>query len=211
MFYLYIDESGDLGSQSKYLIFSALIVKDIALLDNIIKNMRRNKFKKELSKANEIKANRSSPEIIMHMIKKLNGVKEAKVIYVILEKEKCYSPYLKSDKNKLYNYVAGFIAKNIGLKNCDVVIRIDKSKTKKAQRDDFDKYFEIKLKEYCSLGKIEINHSESHAWSGLQFADILAWVAFQKYEHGKDNYLKQLTIDVKHTNLWDKTENDQYQ
>nr|WP_129582640.1 DUF3800 domain-containing protein [Methanolobus psychrotolerans] len=68
MLYMYIDESGDLGSQSKYLILSALVVKDESSLDRIIKNMRRNKFKRELSKAKEIKANSSSPELISFML-----------------------------------------------------------------------------------------------------------------------------------------------
>ncbi|BDZ71952.1 DUF3800 domain-containing protein [Methanobacterium petrolearium] len=61
MNYLYIDESGDLGLRgSKYLLIVALLVDDFRPLDKIIKNMRRNKFKKELSKANEVKANKSS-------------------------------------------------------------------------------------------------------------------------------------------------------
>ena len=49
--YMYIDESGDLGTKqgsSKFLVLSALVVDDPRELDRIIKNMRRNKFKKEL-------------------------------------------------------------------------------------------------------------------------------------------------------------------
>ena len=47
--YMYIDESGDLGDNdgcSKYLVISALLIKNPNKLDRIIKNMRRNKFKK---------------------------------------------------------------------------------------------------------------------------------------------------------------------
>ena len=46
---MYIDESGDLGfsrGSSKFIIISALLVDDHLELDKIIKNMRRNKFKK---------------------------------------------------------------------------------------------------------------------------------------------------------------------
>ena len=58
--YMYLDESGDLGSNersSKFIIISALVVDDYRELDRIIKNMRRNKFKKELSEKILILAN----------------------------------------------------------------------------------------------------------------------------------------------------------
>jgi hypothetical protein len=45
---MFIDESGDLGSQSNYFVLAALTVKDPLPLDRIIRNMRRNKFKKQL-------------------------------------------------------------------------------------------------------------------------------------------------------------------
>ena len=51
--YIYIDESGDLGTKegsSHFLILTALIVDKPEELNRIIKNMRRNKFKKELKK-----------------------------------------------------------------------------------------------------------------------------------------------------------------
>ncbi|RZB28573.1 MAG: hypothetical protein AEth_02027 [Candidatus Argoarchaeum ethanivorans] len=73
MIYIFIDESGDLGlGGSKYLVLSALIVENYSPLDRMIKNMRRHKFRKELRKASEIKANRSSDELRRYMLKKLN-------------------------------------------------------------------------------------------------------------------------------------------
>jgi len=72
---MYIDESGDLGDSegsSKFMVISALLVKDPAKLDRIIKNMRRNKFKKQLKKAIEITANNSSKNLIKHMLFELN-------------------------------------------------------------------------------------------------------------------------------------------
>src|SRR3989338_10061886 len=116
--YMYIDESGDLGTKlnsSKFLVLAALVIDDPKELDRIIKNMRRNKFKKELRKANEIKANRSSGEVISYMLKKLNSVSGIKVYYIVLDKSKIYSDYLRSDKHKLYNFVAGKLANNINL------------------------------------------------------------------------------------------------
>jgi hypothetical protein len=153
--------------------------------------MRRNKFRKQLKKANEIKANKSSSRLITHMIKELNDLNYT-AYFMILEKNRVYSQYLTADKHKLYNFVAGKLAKNIVLEDIDVEVRIDKSKGKQLLREDFNKYFETYLRERSSIRKISIHHSYSHSWSGLQFADILAWSMFQRFEHGDTSYIDVL-------------------
>lgn len=164
--------------------------------------MRRQKFKKQLISAPEIKANSSSPELIKYMIKQLNNVEDVKVFYIILEKERCYSSYLLNDKHKLYNYVAGKLAEHIILEDADLLVRIDKSKGKQILRDDFNNYFELKLNCSSTLRKIEIHHSYSHSWNGLQFADILAWSKFQKVEHENSEYIDLLEIEKEVYYVW---------
>lgn len=200
--YIFIDESGDLGSQSKYLILSALVVKSPDKLDRIIKNMRRYKFKKQLRSATEIKANNSSPELVKYALKKLNDLDDAKVFFIILEKEKCYSNFLNSNKHKLYNFVAGKLASSINLDDGNVIVRIDKSKGKQVLRDDFNRYFEQRLKENSPVEKVEIHHSDSNAWTGLQFADVLSWSAFQKMEHSNSKYIDVLKIRIEVYEMW---------
>lgn len=117
------------------------------------------------------------------MLKQLNTIPDAKVCYIVLKKERCYSSYLLSDKHKLYNFVAGKLAEHTILEDVDLLVRIDKSKGKQILRDDFNNYVEKKINEKSTLRKIEIYHSYSHAWAGLQFADVLAWSKFQKVEH----------------------------
>jgi len=199
---MYIDESGDLGEKgSKYMVLAALLVDDPRNLDRIIKNMRRNKFKKELRKAIEIKADKSSEAVIKHMLRKLNEVRGSKVFYVVLEKKKLFSDFLKNDKHKLYNYVAGKLARNIILSNMDVVIKIDKSKGKQMLREDFNDYFIKCLRERSNI-KASIEHSYSHAWSGLQFADILAWSCFQKFEHDNGEYIDLIKLEQEVYHVW---------
>jgi hypothetical protein len=197
--YVYIDESGDLGTAgSEYLVLAALVITDYTVLDRIIKNMRRNKFKKELSKAAEIKACHSSKEIIRHMLCKVSEVGDARVLYVVLEKKKLYSDYLKNDKNKLYNYVAGKLARNLDAKD-DLDIRIDKSKGKQLLQQDFNNYFRKVL---SSSARIMISHSHSHAWSGLQFSDVLAWACFQKFEHADSSFVDLIKIEQDVYHVW---------
>lgn len=200
--YVYIDESGDLGKHSKHLVISALVVDNPAELDRIIKNMRRNKFRKELRKANEIKANNSSDEVRFHMLNKLSEVKGAKAYHTVLDKSKNTSKFLKENKNKLYNYVAGELAKHFCFEGMDLEIRVDKSKGRQVLQEDFNNYFKKKLQETSRLGKIDIHHSHSEAWCGLQFADILAWSAFQKHENKNNEYLEQSNIPHNFSECW---------
>ncbi len=201
--HMYIDESGDLGIRgSKYLVLSALLVDEPKDLDRIVKNMRRNKFWKQLKKACEIKANKSSDEIRRHMLKKLNEVEGTRIFYVVLEKKKIVSEYLKNDKHKLYNYVAGKLARHITLGEADIEIKVDKSKGKHLLREDFNMHFLRNLKENSNTGKIIIEHSYSHSWSGLQFADMLAWACFQKFEHNNSEYVDLVNLEQEVCHVW---------
>lgn len=194
--YMFIDESGDLGLKgSKYLILSCLVISNPADLDRIIKNMRRYKFKKQLKKADEIKASKSKPEIVTHMLKKFNELKDCSIHFIVLEKGKLYSEYLKNNKHKLYNYIAGKLAHKLVVEDYDVIVRIDKSKRKQILREDFNVYFSNKLRERSSVRKLEIFHSYSHSWSGLQFADVLAWSCFQKFEHNNNEFLSNIDLE----------------
>lgn len=199
--YIYIDESGDLGhGGSKYLILAALVVEEYTALDRIIKNMRRNKFRKELRGAQEIKANNSSNAIRRHMLDKLNTVERARVFYMVLEKKKLFSDYLKSDKNKLYTFVAGKLAKNLPMDKDKISIRIDRSKGRQMLQEDFNSYFLKNLQRTDS--KITIEHSYSNAWVGLQFADLLAWCCFQKFEHDDSTYIDDIKLEQEVYHVW---------
>ncbi len=203
--YMFIDESGDLGfheNSSKFIIISALLIEDYRELDRIIKNMRRNKFKKELSPMNELKAYKLYDHIRIYMLKRLNSVSNVKIFHVILEKRKVFSDYLKSDKHKLYNFIAGKLAKNILMTNSNVDIKIDKSKGNVFLQKDFNEYFKKILEESSDGVKCKIEHSYSHAWSGLQFADLLAWCCFQKFENNDNSYLEKLNIEQEFYLVW---------
>jgi len=205
--YMYIDESGDLGfkkGSSGFIIISALVVENNKELDRIIKNMRRHKFKKNLSKMNELKTYELHDSIRVYMLKKLNYVTNVKVFHIILEKKKVFSTYLKRDKHKLYNFMAGKLAKNILMNDTNVEIKIDKSKGNIFLQKDFNSYFKNMLEQGNEGMRCKIDHSYSHSWAGLQFADLLAWCCFQKFERNDASYLEMLDIEQEFYTVWKK-------
>lgn len=200
---MYIDESGDLGEHgSQHIVITALLVDNPAPLDRIIKNIRRHKFKRSLRKAQEIKANNSSDGQRKYLLEKLNAVTSAKVFHMILEKKKIRSDFLKNNKHKEYNFIAGKLAKSIDIGKNDLLVRIDKSKGKQVLQEDFNQYFEKCLREKSNLGKVEIHHSFSQSWSGLQFADLLAWSAFQRVEKNNFEYSEIIRIPQEVYTVW---------
>lgn len=188
--YVYIDETGDLGEKgSKYFVITAIWVDSPALLDRLIKNIRRYKFRKELKKVEEIKANKSSKELIEHILKKFSQIDSAHAQSIILDKKEVYSKFLKGDKHKLYNFVCGHLA-SIGIDTRKLIIRIDRAKGKQNLIDDFNKYMNLKFKEVRWNREIEVHHSWSHSWSGLQIADVISWAVFNKFEYSNDYYFR---------------------
>ncbi len=203
--YMYIDESGDLGDKegcSKHIVISALLVDDPVPLRRIIKNMRRNKFKKELKFFPELKANNLKKETIRYALQELNCIKNIQAFHMVLEKKKILSNFLKNDKHKCYNFIAGKLARNIVLDDVDVEIRVDRSKGKQVLQEDFNQYFEKCLREKSQIYNVTIQHSYSHSWPGLQFADLLAWAAFQKVENNNSEFIDILHISQEVYNVW---------
>lgn len=202
--YMFIDESGNLGNDgTRYFVIAAIGTRTPKVLDRLIKNLRRNKFRKELKSAQELKANSSSDELREYLLRKLNIIEDVKCHAIILEKEKVFSAYLKNNKHKLYNYVCGALAESVGIDTEKLVVRIDASKGKQALRDDFNKYFNEKWARRFWNRPIEFYHSWSHSWSGLQIADFVAWGVFQKFEKGNDLYSKLIEKKLNITHVWE--------
>lgn len=204
---MFIDESGDLGLEfrkdsSKFLIISVLIIDEPKELKKIIKNMRRYSFRRKLKNAKEIKANKSSKLLKIHILEKLNSVKGAKVFYMILEKKKVNSDLFLNNKNVLYNYVASRLAKNILFDDTDFEIIIDKSKGTLFLQKEFNRVFKKMLRRDCNNLQCNIKHRYSHNFEGLQFADILAWSCFRKFEKNQEEYLNKLNIEQEFYQIW---------
>lgn len=170
---------------------SAIVVDEPSQLDKIIKNARRNKFHKALKNVSEIKANASSPELRKYLLEKMNGVKNLYAVHCILDKQSLKDRNkmsLLGDPEKLYNYVAGSLADALTINSNRVEIHVDRAKNKQILRDKFDSVFEDRLKNGSIIENLSIHHSNSEKFSGIQFADLLAWVVYQKYNNANPSY-----------------------
>ena len=94
--------------------------------------------------------------------------------------------------NLLYDSVVYEIAKNLKISN-NLEIHIDKSKTQH-HIEKFNYRFRNNIKSNPGY-KLKIHHSYSEKWAGLQFADLIAWSYFQKYERNNSFFVNLIKVN----------------
>lgn len=154
---MYIDESGDLGSDSNYLIMAVIIVDDSVKVNRIINKVRKN-YKKELGNSNEIKGTETKPHIKKKILKNLNKI-DYQAIAIVFDKKNKYKINYDYNNNLLYNIVASKLAEKLPIINKTSII-IDKSKNKEKHRQEFNDLFMPSLNNPKNY-PITIEHDDS--------------------------------------------------
>lgn len=187
MSYIYIDESGDLGTKeasSKYFVMAAIKVENSKKLENIIKKTRRD-FKKKMLTSNEVKGGNLPYELKIKILEKLKNM-DYEVFIIVFDKENRYKIGY-GDNKKAYDILASRLAKLINIDK-PTFIFIDKSKNKQEEIDNFNEFF---LNNLNNIKKqpITIEHADSMHYKGLQMADLISWSTFQNFENDNPEFL----------------------
>ena len=187
MSYIYIDESGDLGTKkasSKYFVMAAIKVENSKKLENIIKKTRRD-FKKKMLTSNEVKGGNLPYELKIKILEKLKNM-DYEVFIIVFDKENRYKIGY-GDNKKAYDILASRLAKLINIDK-PTFIFIDKSKNKQEEIDNFNELF---LNNLNNIKKqpITIEHADSMHYKGLQMADLISWSTFQNFENDNPEFL----------------------
>jgi len=194
LYYLYLDESGDLGfdlvnkRSSKYFTVCILLVKNNDSKRKIIKSVKRTLHKKLNPKnkrnriVQELKGTSTTIEIKKYFYSKVADL-DFCIYSISLNKIRVYD-YLVRDKSRVYNWIARLLLDNVDFLgvNDRIHLFIDKSKSK-PQIVEFDEYICRQL-----MAKIdpkiplEIKHKDSCSDYGLNAVDLFSWGIFRKHE-----------------------------
>ena len=158
MWYLYLDESGDLGFDfvnkrpSKFFTVAVLATQNIGnnrKIQKAVKVVLRRKLNPSSKRkriVEELKGERTTLEIKDYFFRQLKDTKFA--IYAItLNKVRVYEE-LSQDKSRVYNFIARQVFDNIPFEKSvgkRIILTIDKSKGKKGIRE-FNRYIIDQLK-----------------------------------------------------------------
>jgi Protein of unknown function (DUF3800) len=202
MWYLYLDESGDLGfdfvnkKPSKFFTVSILAISCHSANRQMIKAAKitlRRKLNDPAHRSRivqELKGTGTTLEVKKYFFDKIKNVKFG-VYSITLNKRKVFERLTK-EKSRVYNYVARKLLDKIPFEKNDgdrVELIIDRSMAK-PEIEEFNSYIRRNLEGRLSPNiPIDIYHWLSHENYGLQAVDLFCWGIFQKYEKKNTEWL----------------------
>ena len=197
MWYLYLDESGDLGfdfenkTPSQYFIVTILAlrtpVNNRSLINAVKKTLRRkvNPKRKRKRTTPELKGSRTSLEVKEYFFRQVSGIRFA-IYSLTLNKRRLY-PELQYKKEITYNYLARLILDEIPFEHAQtrVSLIMDRRKTPR-EIMRFNRYIEEQLRNRLPPNvPLDINHMSSQESPGLQAVDMFCYGISRKYETKK--------------------------
>ena len=197
MWWLYLDESGDLGfdfitkKPSHYFTIAILLIKghenNLALIQATQTTIRRKLPKRSHS---ELKGARTSLDVKRYWFQKVEPI-PFQVYALTLTKQHVY-PDLQRRKNRLYNYLARQVIDRIPVEEAQTRVQLVVDRCKN-QREvvDFNQYLFNQLQGRLDPRvPLDISHLTSHDNSGLQAIDLFAWGIFRRYEKADRTWLE---------------------
>lgn len=212
MWYLYLDESGDLGFDfvnkhpSKFFTVTILAVSTRDANRKIINAVKKTIRRKLNNKAHrgrivqELKGTGTTLAVKKYFYNQVAEIKFG-LYAVTLNKKKVYYQLTK-DKSKIYNYIARQVLDKIPFeknRSTRVELILDKSMPK-PEIFEFNTYISYQLQGRLSPKTfLYIAHRLSHENYGLQAVDIFCWGIFQQHERNRgdwyDVFQEKIIID----------------
>lgn len=212
MWFLYLDESGDLGfdfvnkKPSKFFTITILAIEGISnnrrLINAVKKTIRRKLNSKSRKVQRELKGSSTTGEIKEYFYRQAHPLPFA-LFSLSLNKKKVYEQLTK-EKSRVYNYVARLVLEKIRLENAKVRIEliVDKSKGKHEIKE-FNQYIFQQLEARISPKvPLDIHHWDSGQNKGIQAVDMFCWGFFQKYERQNKKWCNIFAPKIKFDEIY---------
>ncbi|MBI4831574.1 MAG: DUF3800 domain-containing protein [Candidatus Lindowbacteria bacterium] len=191
MWWLYLDESGDLGFDfvnkrpSRFFTVCVLATNDRNAFKRIGKAVNKtlrkiNKRKK--TKIQELKGNNTTLESKLHFYRQVENGYFA--IYTVTLDKRTVPAAMSDDKSRVYNWIARQALVHIPFHTAEsrVQLVMDKCKNKR-DISDFNDYIAMQVSSRLDPRvPLQIAHLYSHEDRLLQAVDMFAWGIFRRYE-----------------------------
>jgi hypothetical protein len=194
VWFLYLDESGDLGfdfvnkKPSRFFVITILAVEgqdaNRQLIKAVKKTIRRklNPRGKRSRIAEELKGTGTTLEVKRYFYEQVHDI-DFKLYTIILNKRRVFEN-LADHKARVYNYVSRILLEKIPLDQATVKVDliIDRSKGK-PEILDFNSYIRSQLEARIHpVVPLYISHYDSREHGGLQAVDMFSYGIFEGYE-----------------------------
>lgn len=208
MWYLYLDESGDLGfdfvnkKPSKFFTVAILALSSVENNRKLIKGVKNTLRRKLNPKGKtkriiqELKGSNTSFSVKQYFYKQVKEIKFG-IYSMTLNKKRIYERLIKN-KSRVYNFIARQVLDQIPFeKNSKdrVELILDKCMGK-PEIAEFNSYIRKQLEARLNPKvPLDIYHWKSHEIAGLQATDMFCWGIFQKYERGSVDWYDLFSKD----------------
>lgn len=193
MWWLYLDESGDLGfdfvNKKPSEFFTICILATSSSHTNkrfryaVRKTLKRKVNHHRRHPVNEFHAYDTSMSAKTYACELLR--EERFGIYALTLNKRRVFDSLAENKPRVYNYVARLVVDKIPFEMAEgnVLLTVDRSKGS-AQRREFNSYITTQLQGRLDPNvRLDIVHEDSVRSAGLQLVDMFAWAIHRKHEH----------------------------
>lgn len=207
-YYLYFDESGNLGIDGRYFVISCVVTKDPKPIYNKMKKILlkiKNKYKNIKWNRYELKANTCKPWIKEIIYRGIIG-KDFEISYIVADKV-WIKESLKKDKNILYNYLLSVLLDNYKnyFRNNKVNLILDNKTIKVQSLNSFSDYIKLHMNYVLQINadiNVEYMDSSSKKAYNVQLADYIANAIYAYYQYNYDVYYEIIKEKVKYTELF---------
>jgi len=191
MWWLYLDESGDLGfdfitkKPSNFFTIAILLVESHEHNRALIKATQTTIRRKLSSRPHaELKGSHTALAVKRYWFQRVQPI-PFQVYALTLNKRRVYD-YLRVKKDRLYNFLARKVMDRLPVERAETRVQfvVDRCKNKK-EIADFNRYlFKALQGRLDPKVPLDFSHLTSHENSGLQVVDLFTWGIFRKYERG---------------------------
>jgi hypothetical protein len=214
LWFLYVDESGDLGfdlehkRSSRYFTVAILALRthtNHRALINAVKKTTNRKLtprRKRKRTPKELKGSKVSLAVKEYFFRQVSGLRFA--VYSLTLNKQRLSPELQGKKEITYNYLARLILEEIPFERAGtrVSLTFDKRKPGKEIKE-FNRYLEKQLRGHLAPNvALDIYHEHSEETPGLQAVDLFSNGIFRKYELGDASWWEVFQGKVVKDVLW---------
>lgn len=173
---VYIDESGDNGSSSRYIVFAVIATDAERPLEKLVKRIWRTL--PQAAVAGELHANRTGAETKRKLLAGLNRI-DADCYYSVIDKAKVKIPMQDAYYLELARIIAFF-------QTDFCMIVVDKKETDRKRNQILAR---LRLTE--KFAPVRFEHS--HHIKQLQAADFVAWAVGRHFERGDSSFMSLIS------------------
>lgn len=191
MWYLYLDESGDLGfdffgkKPSKFFTVTILVIRDTSHNRTLIKAVKKTIRRKLACREDaELKGSHTTLAVKQYFFRLVENI-PFEIYALTLNKRRVYE-HLTQRKDRVYNFIARLVLDRLPLEKATTRIQLilDRSKSQK-EIGDFNSYIVRQLEGRIDPKvPVDVFHYKSHENLALQAADLFSWGIFRSYERG---------------------------